>query len=84
MPNTGEITEDYPTYAKHMITSALIGFILGVIAALVGIYTKFYQQAGAVIWKFCAANWIVPVIGVSFIMLVVFVYFKTKSTNKHH
>ena len=78
MPNTGEITEDYPTYIKHMLMAFGAGALTMFILVLTWMYTKIFQTTGAVLWKFCLANPLVPLLSVGFTILVTAVYFKTR------
>ena len=56
MPNSGEVTEDYATYAKHLLTAGFVGFFFGAIATILGYSTTFYQRVGSGLLGFTIAN----------------------------
>jgi hypothetical protein len=82
MPNTGEVTEDYSTYMRHLLTAGFFGFIAGVIMTCLAVYTTVYQSVGASMGNFAISNPIITFAGVGIISLVSYVFIRSKFPKK--
>jgi len=76
MPNTGEVTEDYSTFAKHLAEAFFAGMGAGVLLLLIGYHTTLYQQLGTGLLKIASANPLAALVTIGFFTLLGFVYFK--------
>ena len=77
---TGEVTEDYATYLKHLVSAGLVGFFFGVVAVAIGVYTKWYGIIAGRLWTYTIENWIISL--PMFAILMGLSYFFAKSKLK--
>lgn len=64
---TGEVTEDYATYATHLGQAGFVGFIAGIVCTLIGLYTDWYWVAVTRYWY---------VVAIIVIIIIGYVYLK--------
>jgi hypothetical protein len=66
---TGEVTEDYLTYFKHLLTAFTFGGLFGIIGTVIGVYTDWYIIILQRAWY---------MVVMLFLIVAVYLYFKLK------
>lgn len=80
---TGEITEDYWTYAKHLLMAGCVGGMITIFLGAVslwylGLGTEVYTRITTGVSAFAGANPVFVVAIAAFILLVIFVLFRSR------